>query len=201
MALSLAFLSDLRHRHARHRALRRLPEGTSAQGRFFSFILMFMGAMLGLVASDSFPDALRVLGADLDHLLPADRLRPCAEASRRAALQALVVTGGGLFTPGRPAALWNVTDVTQLSLLMSFGAEVRASPFYLPLLFLILGGAFASRRSSRSISGCRTPWAPTPVSAYLHSATMVKAGVYLLFGSTPSWATRSPGETCRPSAG
>ena len=51
-------------------------KGHPQQGRFFSFILMFMGAMQGLVLVRLLPDAVRVLGTDLDHLLPADRLRP-----------------------------------------------------------------------------------------------------------------------------
>ncbi|MGD9480859.1 putative monovalent cation/H+ antiporter subunit A [Shinella sp. G-2] len=170
-------------------------KGHPHQGRFFSFILMFMGAMLGLVASDSFLMLFvfwELTSITSFLLIGFDHAR---EASRRAALQALVVTGGGgLFLLAGLLLLWNVTDVTQLSLLMSFGAEVRASPYYLPLLFLILGGAFT--KSAQFPFHFWLPnamEAPTPVSAYLHSATMVKAGVYLLMrlnpvmGDTPAW--------------
>ena len=175
-------------------------KGHPHQGRFFSFILMFMGSMLGLVASDSFLMLFvfwELTSITSFLLIGFDHAR---EASRRAALQALVVTGGGgLFLLAGLLLLWNVTDVTQLSLLMSFGAEVRASPFYLPLLFLILGGAFT--KSAQFPFHFWLPnamEAPTPVSAYLHSATMVKAGVYLLMrlnpvmGDTVAWETILP---------
>ncbi|MGQ3211578.1 putative monovalent cation/H+ antiporter subunit A [Shinella sp.] len=175
-------------------------KGHKHQGRFFSFILMFMGSMLGLVASDSFLMLFvfwELTSITSFLLIGFDHAR---EASRRAALQALIVTGGGgLFLLAGLLLLWNVTDVTQLSLLMSFGAEVRASPFYLPMLFLVLGGAFT--KSAQFPFHFWLPnamEAPTPVSAYLHSATMVKAGVYLLMrlnpvmGGTPAWETILP---------
>jgi multicomponent Na+:H+ antiporter subunit A len=175
-------------------------KGHKHQGRFFSFILMFMGSMLGLVASDSF--LMLFIFWELTSitsflLIGFDHAR---EASRRAALQALIVTGGGgLFLLAGLLLLWNVTQVTQLSLLMSFGAEVRASPFYLSILFLVLGGAFT--KSAQFPFHFWLPnamEAPTPVSAYLHSATMVKAGVYLLMrlnpvmGETLAWETILP---------
>lgn len=175
-------------------------KGHRHQGRFFSFILMFMGSMLGLVASDSFLMLFvfwELTSITSFLLIGFDHAR---EASRRAALQALIVTGGGgLFLLAGLLLLWNVTDVTQFSLLMSFGAEVRASPFYLPVLFLVLGGAFT--KSAQFPFHFWLPnamEAPTPVSAYLHSATMVKAGVYLLMrlnpvmGGTPAWETILP---------
>ncbi|WP_247219409.1 putative monovalent cation/H+ antiporter subunit A [Shinella oryzae] len=175
-------------------------KGHPQQGRFFSFILMFMGAMLGLVASDSFLMLFvfwELTSITSFLLIGFDHAR---EASRRAALQALIVTGGGgLFLLAGLLLLWDVTDVTQFSLLMSFGPEVRASPFYLAILFLMLGGAFT--KSAQFPFHFWLPnamEAPTPVSAYLHSATMVKAGVYLLMrlnpvmGGTPAWETILP---------
>jgi len=175
-------------------------KGHPQQGQFFSFILMFMGAMLGLVASDSFLMLFvfwELTSITSFLLIGFDHAR---EASRRAALQALIVTGGGgLFLLAGLLLLWDVTDVTQFSLLMSFGPEVRASPFYLAILFLMLGGAFT--KSAQFPFHFWLPnamEAPTPVSAYLHSATMVKAGVYLLMrlnpvmGATPAWETILP---------
>lgn len=175
-------------------------KGHPQQGRFFSFILMFMGSMLGLVVSDSFLMLFvfwELTSITSFLLIGFDHSR---EAARRAALQALVVTGGGgLFLLAGLLVIWNVTGVTQLSLLMSFGSEMRASPFYLAALLLVLGGAFT--KSAQFPFHFWLPnamEAPTPVSAYLHSATMVKAGVYLLMrlnpvlGGTPEWQILLP---------
>jgi multicomponent Na+:H+ antiporter subunit A len=175
-------------------------KGHPQQGRFFSFILMFMGSMLGLVVSDSFLMLFvfwELTSITSFLLIGFDHSR---EAARRAALQALVVTGGGgLFLLAGLLVIWNVTGVTQLSLLMSFGPEMRASPFYLAALLLVLGGAFT--KSAQFPFHFWLPnamEAPTPVSAYLHSATMVKAGVYLLMrlnpvlGGTPEWQLLLP---------
>ncbi len=178
-------------------------KGHPHQGRFFSFILMFMGAMLGLVASDSFLMLFvfwELTSITSFLLIGFDHGR---EASRRAALQALVVTGGGgLFLLAGLLVLWNVTGVTQLSLLLSFGEEVRASSFYAAILVLVLGGAFT--KSAQFPFHFWLPnamEAPTPVSAYLHSATMVKAGVYLLMRLNPVLGGTTPWETILPAFG
>jgi len=175
-------------------------KGHPQQGRFLSFILLFMGAMLGLVVSDSFLMLfvyweLTSIASFL--LIGFDHER---EAARRAALQALVVTGaGGLSLLAGLVFLWNITGVTQLSLLVHLGDGLRASPFYLATLLLLLGGAFT--KSAQFPFHFWLPnamEAPTPVSAYLHSATMVKAGVYLLMrlqpsmGNTPAWEILLP---------
>ncbi|MCY1222805.1 Na(+)/H(+) antiporter subunit A [compost metagenome] len=134
-------------------------KGHPQQGRFFSFILMFMGSMLGLVVSDSFLMLFvfwELTSITSFLLIGFDHSR---EAARRAALQALIVTGGGgLFLLAGLLIIWNVSGVTQLSLLMAFGTEMRESPFYPAALILVLGGPSPSRRSFRSISGCRTRW-------------------------------------------
>ncbi|WOS63681.1 putative monovalent cation/H+ antiporter subunit A [Sinorhizobium fredii] len=175
-------------------------KGHPQQGRFFSFILMFMGSMQGLVVSDSFLMLFvfwELTSITSFLLIGFDHGR---EAARRAALQALVVTGGGgLLLLAGLLILWNVSGVTQLSLLLSFGSELKESPFYLAALLLVLGGAFT--KSAQFPFHFWLPnamEAPTPVSAYLHSATMVKAGVYLLMrlnpvlGGTPEWQLLLP---------
>lgn len=175
-------------------------KGHPHQGRFFSFILMFMGSMQGLVASDSFLMLFvfwELTSITSFLLIGFDHSR---EAARRAALQALVVTGGGgLLLLAGLLILWNVSGVTQFSLILSFGAELKQSPFYLAALLLVLGGAFT--KSAQFPFHFWLPnamEAPTPVSAYLHSATMVKAGVYLLMrlnpvlGGTPEWQILLP---------
>jgi len=170
-------------------------KGHPHQGRFFSFLLMFMGAMLGLVASDSFLMLFvfwELTSITSFLLIGFDHQR---EEARRAAFQALVVTGGGgLFLLAGLIVLWSITGVTEFSALSSLGPVVQASPLYLAVLVLVLGGAFT--KSAQFPFHFWLPnamEAPTPVSAYLHSATMVKAGVYLLMrlnpvlGGTPEW--------------
>lgn len=175
-------------------------KGHAQQGRFFCFILMFMGAMLGLVLSDSFLMLFvywELTSITSFLLIGFDHQR---EAARRSALQALVITGGGgLFLLAGLIFVWNITGVTQLSLLVHMGDALRASPFYLATLLLVLGGCF-----TKSAQFPFHAWlpnameAPTPVSAYLHSATMVKAGVYLLMrlnpalGQTAAWEILLP---------
>lgn len=175
-------------------------KGHPQQGRFFAFILLFMGSMLGVVVSDSFLMLFvywELTSITSFLLIGFDHTR---EAARRSALQALVITGGGgLLLLAGLLFLWNISGITQLSLLIHGGDLVRESPFYLAALLLILGGCF-----TKSAQFPFHAWlpnameAPTPVSAYLHSATMVKAGVYLLMrlnpvlGQTPAWEILLP---------
>ncbi|OAV50318.1 cation:proton antiporter [Rhizobium sp. WYCCWR10014] len=175
-------------------------KGHKDQGRFFSFIFLFMGAMLGVVVSDSFLMLFvfwELTSITSFLLIGFDHER---EAARRAALQALVVTGGGgLCLLAGLLLLWNISGVTEMSRLMATGDILRESPFYLAALILVLGGAFT--KSAQFPFHFWLPnamEAPTPVSAYLHSATMVKAGVYLLMrlnpvmGATPAWEILLP---------
>ena len=169
-------------------------------GRFLSFMFMFMGAMLGLVVSDGFLMLFvfwELTSITSFLLIGFDHTR---QASRRAAIQALVVTGtGGLALLAGLIVIWNITGVTQLSELIGMGGVLRESPFYLLALILVLGGAFT--KSAQFPFHFWLPnamEAPTPVSAYLHSATMVKAGIYLLMrlnpvlGDTAAWTTILP---------
>lgn len=175
-------------------------KGNEHQGRFFSFILMFMGAMQGLVLSDSF--LLLFVFWELTSitsflLIGFDHAR---EASRRAALQALVVTGmGGLALLAGLLVITAATGATQMSDLLAMGDALRESPLYLAAFLLVLGGAFT--KSAQFPFHFWLPnamEAPTPVSAYLHSATMVKAGVYLLMRLNPSLGGTELWETVLP---
>ncbi len=170
-------------------------KGHPHHGRFFSFMLMFMGAMQGLVVADSFLMLFvfwELTSITSFLLIGFDHTR---EASRRAAMQALVVTGmGGLALLAGLLVIWNATGATSLSALLGTGGVLRDSPLYLAALLLVLGGAFT--KSAQFPFHFWLPnamEAPTPVSAYLHSATMVKAGVYLVMrlnpvmGETAAW--------------
>ncbi|UYZ07940.1 putative monovalent cation/H+ antiporter subunit A [Agrobacterium salinitolerans] len=175
-------------------------KGHPQQGRFLSFLLLFMGAMLGVVVSDSLLMLFvfwELTSITSFLLIGFDHERA---ASRRAALQALVVTGGGgLLLLAGLIFIWDISGMTQLSMLVRGGDVLRDSPFYLAALLLILGGAFT--KSAQFPFHFWLPnamEAPTPVSAYLHSATMVKAGVYLLMrlnpvlGDTAAWQILLP---------
>jgi multicomponent Na+:H+ antiporter subunit A len=164
-------------------------------GRFYAFLLLFMASMLGLVLADNVVTLfvfweLTSLSSYL--LIGFDHER--AEA-RAAALQALLVTGaGGLALLAGLLLLGHAGGSYELSDLLRRGEVLRSSDLYLPILLLILVGAFT--KSAQFPFHFWLPAAmeaPTPVSAYLHSATMVKAGVYLLarlhlvLGGTAAW--------------
>ncbi|MDZ3836279.1 MAG: putative monovalent cation/H+ antiporter subunit A [Rhodospirillales bacterium] len=164
-------------------------------GRFFVYLFAFMVAMLGLVLADNLitlfvfwelTSVTSFLLIGLDHDDPR---------ARRNALQALLVTGlGGLAMLAGFLLLGEAGGSLELSELIERGEQVRADPLYLAILILVLAGAFT--KSAQFPFHFWLPnamAAPTPVSAYLHSATMVKAGIYLLarlqptLGSTEVW--------------
>jgi len=175
-------------------------KGHPRQGRFFSFILLFMGAMQGLVLADGFITLFifwELTSITSFLLIGFDNHR---EAARRAAFQALIVTGmGGLSLLAGLLVIWNVTGAGSMSTLLGKGSLLRDSALYGTALVLVLGGAFT--KSAQFPFHFWLPnamQAPTPVSAYLHSATMVKAGVYLVMrlnpamGDTVAWETVLP---------
>jgi multicomponent Na+:H+ antiporter subunit A len=161
--------------------------GNPYLGRFYAYILMFMGSMLGLVLADNLItlfvfweltslSSYLLIGFDHDQ-----------ETTRAAALQALLVTsGGGLALLAGFLLIGDIAGSMELSSLLRSGDVIRAHPLYAWVVLLVCVGAFTK--------SAQVPFhfwlpnamvAPTPVSAYLHSATMVKAGVYLLARLTP----------------
>ena len=164
-------------------------------GRFFTYLLLFQGAMLGIVLSDNI--LLLLVFWELTSLtsfLLIGFWQHTAEG-RQGARMALVVTGGGgLAMVAGMLILGGVAGSYDLSVILTQRAAIQASDWYLPALILILLGAFT--KSAQFPFHFWLPHAmaaPTPVSAYLHSATMVKAGLFLLarlwpvLAGTPEW--------------
>lgn len=164
-------------------------------GRFYIFILMFMASMLGVVLSDNlitFFIFFELTGITSYFLIGYDCDR---EKSRWAALQALLVTGiGGLALLAGIIMMSLASGSYEFSDLLNNGDVIRNSPLYIPILILVLLGAFT--KSAQVPFQFWLPGAmeaPTPISSYLHSATMVKAGVFLIarlspvLGDTNAW--------------
>ena len=176
-----------------------MPRG-SKRGRFHAFILLFMGSMLGLVLADDLITLFifwELTSITSFLLIGFDHER---EAARRGAVQALVVTGGGgLALLAGLLMIREGTGLSSLSLLLDAPDAFRTSGIFVPALLLVLLGAFTkSAQMPFHVWLPNAMEAPTPVSAYLHSATMVKAGIYLLMrmfpmvGDSVIWATVLP---------
>jgi len=150
--------------------------------RFFSFLMAFMGAMLGVVLSGHLIQLVVFweLTSLTSFMLIAYWYH--REDARRGARMALIVTAAGGFSLLFGALLLGkIVGSYDLDAILASGDLVRGHPWYAPTLVLILLGALT--KSAQFPFHFWLPQAmaaPTPVSAYLHSATMVKAGVFLL---------------------
>ena len=163
--------------------------------RFFSFFLAFMGAMLGVVLSGNLIQL--VFFWELTSLFSFLLIGYWhhRKDARRGARMALTVTGtGGLALLAGVIMLGHIVGSYELDDVLVAAKQVQASPLYTPTLVLILLGALSkSAQFPFHFWLPRAMAAPTPVSAYLHSATMVKAGVFLLarlwpvLSGTPEW--------------
>ncbi len=155
--------------------------------RFFSFLLAFMGSMLGLVLSGNLVQL--VFFWELTSLFSFLLIGYWHhnEAARSGARMALIVTAaGGLCLLVGVLLIGKIVGSYDLDVVLASGDAIRGSNLYLPALLLILLGAFT--KSAQFPFHFWLPHAmaaPTPVSAYLHSATMVKAGVFILIRLWP----------------
>ncbi len=153
-----------------------------SMGRFYAYLMLFMGAMLGIVLSENVIQLLIFweLTSLASFLLISYWQH--REDARNGARMALAVTGaGGLCLLAGFILLGEIVGSYELSAILAAGEAIRAHPWYAPTLILILLGVFT--KSAQFPFHFWLPQAmaaPTPVSAYLHSATMVKAGVFLL---------------------
>ena len=163
--------------------------------RFFAFFLAFMGSMAGVVLSGNIIQL--VLFWELTSLFSFLLIGYWyhRKDARRGARMALTVTGtGGLCLLAGMLVLGHIAGSYELDTVLASGDLVRAHPMYLTALVLVLLGALT--KSAQFPFHFWLPHAmaaPTPVSAYLHSATMVKAGVFLMarmwpvLGGTEQW--------------
>lgn len=175
--------------------------GKATRGRLLAYLLAFLAAMLGLVLADNvitlfvFWEATSVVSF---LLIGFDHEK---SESRAAAVQALLITGAGglamlagLVLAGLAAGDLGLSGAQAWRISAWAAVDLRQHPHYPAILVLILAGA-----ATKSAQWPFHFWlpgamaAPTPVSALLHSATMVKAGVFLLarmsahLGGTPEW--------------
>jgi multicomponent Na+:H+ antiporter subunit A len=169
--------------------------GDPNQRRLFWMLVLFMVAMVGCVtADDLFVLFLFWEATSLTSFMLVGYSHARAE-SRKAAQQALLVTGtGGLALLAGFIVLAQATGTTRISDIVEIVPTLGETPALATALGLILVGAFT--KSAQFPFHFWLPnamAAPTPVSAYLHSATMVKLGVFLLarldpaFGEWPLW--------------
>ena len=165
--------------------------------RFFGYLLLFMAAMLGMVLSDNILvlfvfweltsiSSFFLIGFNND-----------SAASRKSAITALSITGlGGFFLLVGLILISQIGNSYSITELISSASIITQHSLYPVILFFIFIGAFT--KSAQFPFHFWLPnamKAPTPVSAYLHSATMVKAGIFLLarmnpvLGNTIEWST------------
>ena len=164
--------------------------GHAQYARFALYLTSFMVAMLGLVLADDL--ILLFVFWELTTITSYLLIGFSHETSkgRRNALQALFVTGaGGLAFLAGLILLGFAAGTTRISEILAQGTAIHEHPHYIAILVLLLLGAFTK--------SAQVPFhfwlpnamaAPTPVSAFLHSATMVKAGIYVMARVHPSMA-------------
>jgi len=168
----------------------RYLDGYPMQGRCLALLLAFQGAMLGSVLADDV--VVLFIFWELTSLLSFLLIGFDGKSAegRRSALQSLLVTGGGgLALLAGLLLLAIITGSFRISEIIAAAPVLAASPLLPAALVLVLIGAFT--KSAQFPFHFWLPnamAAPTPVSAYLHSATMVKLGVYLLARLNPAFA-------------
>lgn len=163
--------------------------------KFFACLLLFMGSMLGIVTSDN----LILMWffwelTSISSFLLIGYWSHESQARRGARMSIAITGGGGLALLAGILLVGNIAGSYQLDAIFAAADAIRTHALYLPALLLILLGAFT--KSAQFPFQFWLPHAmsaPTPVSAYLHSATMVKAGIFLMarlfpvLGGTPEW--------------
>jgi NADH:ubiquinone oxidoreductase subunit 5 (subunit L)/multisubunit Na+/H+ antiporter MnhA subunit/multisubunit Na+/H+ antiporter MnhB subunit len=168
--------------------------------RFLTLMMAFSGAMLALVLAGNV--LLLFIAWELTSILSFLLIgfKGKEAAARYGASQALVITGGGGLALLAGLLLMSAAGgSTDFATLLTSGDVLRQHPLYAPMTLLILIGCFSKSAQFPLhfwLPGAMS--APTPASSFLHSATMVKAGVYLLLrlypalGDTDLWTMLLP---------
>ncbi len=156
-------------------------------GKFYSTLMLFMAAMLGIVLSDNLL-LLMVFWelTSISSFLLVGYWNQRADARAGARMALAVTGGGGLVMLGGFVLLGQIAGTYEISQMLDQATLIQADARYPAALVLILIGCFT--KSAQFPFHFWLPQAmaaPTPVSAYLHSATMVKAGIFLLARLTP----------------
>lgn len=158
--------------------------------RFYLYLLLFMGAMLGIVLSDNMIVLYTFweLTSISSFLLIAFWYE--RDRSRYGALKSMLITVlGGFAMLAGFVLLHSLTDTWSIRETISLLGNISDHPLFLLAMILVLIGAFTkSAQFPFHIWLPDAMEAPTPVSAYLHSATMVKAGLYLVARFSPIFA-------------
>lgn len=167
-----------------------LSKTKEALHSFYVYLLLFMGSMLGVVLSDNLMSLYSFweLTSLSSFLLIGYWYK--REKSQYGALKSMLITVfGGLSLLAGIVLLYVMTGTFSIREIISNVDVVTSSHLFIPALVLILLGAFTkSAQFPFHIWLPDAMEAPTPVSAYLHSATMVKAGIYLLARLSPVFA-------------
>lgn len=155
--------------------------------RFFLYLLLFMFSMLGIVVSNN--TILMYVSWELTSVssfLLISYWYSNAE-SQLGAIQSFIITVlGGLALLTGFIMLYIITGTNTISELLTQSHSISEHALFIPMMIMLLIGAFTkSAQFPFHIWLPKAMAAPTPVSAYLHSATMVKAGIFLLFKFTP----------------
>nr|WP_238393490.1 Na+/H+ antiporter subunit A [Staphylococcus saccharolyticus] len=159
-------------------------------GNFYCYLLLFMGAMLGVVLSDNFITLYLFWElTSFSSFLLISFWRE-KKASIYGAQKSLIITVlGGLSLLGGIILLSLVADTFSIHSMINKASEIQSSPFFiLAMVFFMIGAFTKSAQVPFYIWLPDAMEAPTPVSAYLHSATMVKAGLYIIARITPIFA-------------
>lgn len=163
--------------------------------RFFGYLNIFMASMLGLVLSDNIIAIFLFWELTSVSSFFLIGFHNHNKACRTDAQLAWGLTGiGGLLLLAGGLVIGNIAGTYSISAMLAERSHILANPAYIIGVALIFGGVFT--KSAQFPFHFWLPavmGAPTPVSTYLHSATMVKAGIYILLrftpilGGTPFW--------------